>query len=140
MQCGFERAIGALLASIARPDFVSGMGLMQTAVGGSLEMLAYLLRDSAVPAGRLKGGRRMNRCSMLRTLSAERSRTLASWGFVRRAATSVPRRFSRLAFRGTQESWNPGESMLERARQKVREALAQRPVGLDPTFSPRQAR
>ena len=39
VQCGFERAIGALLASMARPDFVSGMGLMQTAVGGSLEML-----------------------------------------------------------------------------------------------------
>ena len=39
VQCGFERAVGALLASIARPDFVSGMGLMQTGVGGSLEML-----------------------------------------------------------------------------------------------------
>ena len=38
-QFGFERAIGALIAATARPAFVSGMGFMQTGVGGSLEAL-----------------------------------------------------------------------------------------------------
>ena len=38
---------------------------------------------------------------------------------------------SKLSFRGSQESWSAEESMLERARRKVAEALAQEPVGLD---------
>jgi len=39
---------------------------------------------------------------------------------------------SRLSFRGTQESWSAEEGMLERARRKVTDALAQEPVEPDP--------
>jgi trimethylamine---corrinoid protein Co-methyltransferase len=135
VQCGFERAIGALLASIARPDFVSGMGLMQTAVGGSIEML--VIDDEISRWIRWSLEERPADESVLDVADMERG-AVSGAGFLGLRQTRKYLRTekvqSRLSFRGTQESWSAGESMLQRARGKVAEALAQEPVGLDQDF------
>ena len=135
VQCGFERAIGALLASIARPDFVSGMGLMQTAVGGSIEML--VIDDEISRWIRWSLEERPVDEAVLNIADMERG-AVSGAGFLGLRQTREYLRTekvqSKLSFRGTQESWNAGDSMLARARRKVAEALAQEPVGLDQDF------
>jgi trimethylamine--corrinoid protein Co-methyltransferase len=132
VQCGFERAIGALLASIARPDFVSGMGLMQAAVGGSLEML--VIDDEISRWIRWSLEERPADETVLDVAEMQRG-ALSGAGFLgirqTREYLRTEKVQSRLSFRGSQESWSAEESMLERARRKVAEALAQEPVGLD---------
>ena len=132
VQCGFERAVGALLASIARPDFVSGMGLMQTAVGGSLEML--VIDDEISRWIRWSLEERPADESVLDVAEMGRG-ALSGAGFLGLRQTRTYLRTekvqSRLSFRGTQESWSAADSMLERARRRVAEALAQEPPGLD---------
>ena len=133
VQCGFERAIGALLASIARPDFVSGMGLMQTAVGGSLEML--VIDDEISRWIRWSLEERPADDSVLDVAQIERG-AVSGAGFLGLRQTRTYLRTekvqSRLSFRGTQESWSAEEGMLERARRKVTDALAQEPGEPDP--------
>lgn len=131
-QCGFERAIGALLASIARPAFVSGMGYMQTGVGGSLEML--VIDDEISRWIRWSLEERPADEQALDVAEIERG-AVSSAGFLGLRQTRKYLRSekvqSRLAFRGTQEGWREGESMLERAGAKVAQALAQEPIGLE---------
>ena len=135
VQCGFERAIGTLLASIARPAFVSGMGYMQTGVGGSLEML--VIDDEISRWVRWSLEERPADESVFDVAEIERGAVSGS-GFLGLRQTRKYLRSekvqSKLAFRGTQESWSAGESMLARARRKVAEALAQEPVGLSEDF------
>jgi trimethylamine--corrinoid protein Co-methyltransferase len=124
VQCGFERAIGALLASIARPDFVSGMGLMQTAVGGSLEML--VIDDEISRWIRWSLEERPADEAALDVAEIARG-ALSDAGFLGLRQTRSYLRTEKVQGKLS----GAGGSMLERARGKVAEALAQEPPGLD---------
>jgi trimethylamine--corrinoid protein Co-methyltransferase len=133
VQFGFERAIGALLAAMARPAFVSGMGFMQSGVGGSLEALVIddeILRwvewtleerpvdDRALDVDELERGVSSGKgfLGLRQTRNFMRSEKVQS----------------RLAYRGTQEEWLAGGAgALDRARGTVIETLGRDPVGLD---------
>jgi trimethylamine--corrinoid protein Co-methyltransferase len=132
-QFGWERAIGGLLAAMARPAFVSGMGFMQSGVGGSLEALVIddeILRwvewtleerpvdDRALDVDELERGVSSGKgfLGLRQTRNFMRSEKVQS----------------RLAYRGTQEEWLAGGAgALDRARGTVIETLGRDPVGLD---------
>lgn len=134
-QFGFERAIGALIAATARPAFVSGMGFMQTGVGGSLEALviddeilryiAWSLEERPADDAALD-------------VDAVKQAVSTSAGFLGLRQTrsylrteSVQRQLAHSGALSLEEWLAGGHDLLARARDVVAEALAQPPKGLD---------
>ena len=133
-QFGFERALGALLAAMARPAFVSGMGFMQGGVGASLEALVIddeIWRYIAWPLEeRPVDGRALD-------VGAIKQAVSTSAGFLGLRQTRDYVRSEkvdrRLAYVGSLEEWLEADhGLIARAREVVADALAQQPVGLDP--------
>jgi trimethylamine:corrinoid methyltransferase-like protein len=132
-QFGFERAIGGLLAVMARPAFVSGMGFVQSGVAGSLE--ALVIDDEILRWIEWSLEERPVDEQALDVDQIERG-VLSDSGYLglrqTRAYMRTEKVQSRLAYRESQEDWLAGGGgMLERARRSVAETLAQEPRGLD---------
>ena len=135
---GFERSIGALLAAIPRPAFISGMGFMQSGVGGSLEALVIddeILRYIAwVLEERPAGAEALD-------LGAVKQAVSATSGFLSLRQTrdflrseSVQRRLTSPAPATGGDAAPQDDDLLTRAEDAVKRALTTAPVGLDPAL------
>jgi trimethylamine--corrinoid protein Co-methyltransferase len=133
-QFGFERAIGALVAATTRPAFLSGMGFMQSGIGGSLEALVIddeILRYVAW----LLEERPADEAAM--NVDAVKQAVSTSAGFLGLRQTraylrteSVQRQLAHSGALSLDEWLVGGHDLLARASDVVAEALARPPVGL----------
>jgi len=134
VQFGFERAIGALLAAMARPAFVSGMGFMQSGVGGSLEALVIddeIWRYVAWPLEERPTDKQALDVGAIKQAVSTTAGFLGLRQTRRYARTEKVDR--RLAYVGGLAEWLESEhGMVGRAKDIVADALAQQPVGLGP--------
>ena len=136
-QFGFERAIGALVAAMERPAYISGMGFMQSGVGGSLEALVIddeILRYIAWPLEE----RPADDAAM--DVDAVKRAVSTSAGFLGLRQTraylrteSVQRQLAHSGALSLEEWLAGGHDLLARARGVVAGALTQPCVGLEPS-------